>query len=272
MSIAVTYALLIIGALTIVLPLYMTAIIPFKTVAENTASYFALPSRFNLDNFRTVLAGGRFFRALANTAYITAFVLLGNAILMPMLSYPIARSMHQSPFYRFVYYFILISIFIPFQVKMMPLVKLLSSLRMMHPTGLSILYIASSIGESVFLYVGYMQSLPEELEAAAYIDGANTFQVYTRIVVPLVKPMMATALIRNGLWIWNDFLLPLIILNRSWTYWTLTLFQYNFRTEYSIDYSLTFAALVMSMIPIMLFYVFAQKHIVSGLTSGALKG
>ena len=114
-----------------------------------------------------------------------------------------------------------------------------------------------------------MQSLPEELEAAAYIDGANTFQVYPGL---LYSWCADTALIRNGLWIWNDFLLPLIILNRSWTYWTLTLFQYNFRTEYSIDYSLTFAALVMSMIPIMLFYVFAQKHIVSGLTSGALKG
>ena len=272
LSKTVTYLLLILGALSILLPLYMTIIIPFKTMAENTASYFALPTRFNLDNFKTVLKGGRYFRALANTAYITTFVLVGNAIIMPMMSYPIARSMEHSRFYRRVYYFVLLSIFIPFQVKMMPLVKLLSSLRMMHPTGLSILYMASSIGESVFLYVGYMQSIPEELEAAAYIDGANTFQVYTRIVVPLVRPMMATALIRNGLWIWNDFLLPLIILNRSWTHWTLTLFQHNFRTEYSIDYSLTFAALVMSIVPIMLFYVFAQKHIVSGLTSGALKG
>ena len=172
MSIAVTYALLIIGALTIVLPLYMTAIIPFKTVAENTASYFALPSRFNLDNFRTVLAGGRFLRALANTANITAFVLLGKAILMPMLISHCTFYASKARFYRFVYYFILISIFIPFQVKMMPLVKLLSSLRMMHPTGLSPLTLPVPLVNQ-FSCMWAMQSLPEELEAAAYIDGAT---------------------------------------------------------------------------------------------------
>ncbi|MEG2315227.1 MAG: ABC transporter permease subunit, partial [Clostridia bacterium] len=102
-------------------------------------------------------------------------------------------------------------------------------------------------------------------------DGATTAQTYFKVVFPLLRPIIATVLIRDGLWIWNDFMLPLITLNRSWKYWTLTLFTYNFKTQYSIDYSLTFASFVLSMLPIMIFYVFMQKHIIGGLTSGAVK-
>ena len=109
------------------------------------------------------------------------------------------------------------------------------------------------------------------MEEAAYIDGAGTFLTYRCIVFPLLKPMLATVLIRQGLWMWNDFMLPLITLNRSWKYWTLTLFQYNFQTDYAVDYSLTFATFVMSMLPILVFYCFMQKAIIGGLTSGAVK-
>lgn len=267
-----TYVLLFIGVLLIVLPLYMTVITAFKTVAENTASFFALPESLNFNNFKTVLEGGKYYRALANTVYITVLVLLGNAAIMPMMSYAISRSMDTSRWYRYIYYFLLLGIFIPFEVKMMPLVKLLSYFKMLNPTGLVILCIASSTCESVFLYVGYLHSIPKDMEQAAYIDGATTFQIYRNIVFPLIKPMLATVLIRNGLWIWNDFMLPLVTLNRSWEYWTITLFQYNFRTEYSVDYSLTFACFCMSMLPILVFYVFMQKHIIGGLTSGAVKG
>lgn len=267
-----TYIFLFIGVLFIILPLYMTVITAFKTTAENTASFFALPERLNFDNFKAVLEGGKYYRALANTVYITVLVLLGNTAIMPMMSYAISRSMDSSRWYRYIYYFFLLGIFIPFEVKMMPLVKLLSYLRMLHPTGLAVLCIASSTCESVFLYVGYLHSVPKDMELAAYIDGATTFQIYRMIVFPLIRPMMATVLIRNGLWIWNDFMLPLVTLNRSWEYWTITLFQYNFRTEYSVDYSLTFACFCMSMLPILIFYVFMQKHIIGGLTSGAVKG
>ena len=122
----------------------------------------------------------------------------------------------------------------------------------------------------VFL-VGYMGAIPQEMEEAAYVDGASTFQTYTTIVFPLLKPMLATVLIKMALWTWNDFMLPLVTLNRSWKYWTLTLFQYNFKTEYMINYGLTFATILMSMLPILIFYAFMQKYIISGLTSGAVK-
>ncbi len=270
-SAVLRHILLLIGVGFIILPLYMTIITAFKTPAENMASFFAFPQSFNLENFKGVLEGGGYFRAFFNTVYITALVILGNMAIMPAMSYAISRSMDTSRIYRIVYYFLLLGIFIPFEVKMMPLVKLMSWLHLLHPTGLVILCISSSTCEAVFLYVGFLYSIPKEMEEAAYIDGATTLQTYTKVVFPLLKPMMATVLIRNGLWIWNDFMLPLVTLNRSDKFWTLTLFQYNFRTEYSVDYSRTFAAFCMSMLPILVFYVFMQKNIIGGLTSGAVK-
>jgi raffinose/stachyose/melibiose transport system permease protein len=265
------YVLLCCGLLMILLPLYMTIITAFKSTAENTISFFAPPRSLYLGNFKGVLRRGGYLRAFANTVYITTGVIVGNLILMPALSYAISRSMRTSRIYRFIYYFILLGIFIPFEVKMMPLVKLMSWLRLLHPGGFIILCISSSTCEAVFLYVGFLHSIPADMEEAAYIDGASTFQTYTRIVFPLLQPMMVTVIIRNGLWIWNDFMLPLVTLNRSSAFWTLTLFQYNFKTEYTIDYSLSFASFCMSMIPIVAFYIVMQKHIIGGLTSGAVK-
>mgnify|MGYP002555117308 CR=1 FL=1 len=152
-----------------------------------------------------------------------------------------------------------------------PLVKLLSSLSMMTPTGLAVLCIGSSTCESVFLYVGYMESIPKDIEEAAYIDGASTAQTFYRIVLPLLKPILATAMIKDGLWIWNDYMLPLLTLNKSANYWTLTLFAYNFQSENAIDYGATFACYCLQMLPIMVFYVFMQKNIIGGLTAGAVK-
>jgi|LSQX01.1.fsa_nt_gb raffinose/stachyose/melibiose transport system permease protein len=265
------YSLLSFGVLLIVLPLYMTVITAFKTTAENTASFFAFPKTLYLDNFAAVLGDGKYYKALANTVYITVLVLLGNLALMPMLSYAISRSLKHSKWYRGLYVYLLLGIFIPFEVKMMPLVKQLTYMKMLHPTGLAILCISSLTCEAVFLYVGFLKSIPTDMEEAAYIDGASPAQTFFQVTLPLMQPILATVLIRNGLWIWNDFMLPLITLNRTWKHWTITLYQYNFRTEYSVDYSLTFASFCMSMLPIMVFYIFMQKHIIGGLTSGAVK-
>lgn len=267
----IALALLLLGLAMIALPMYMTVATAFKTTAENTRSFFAMPGSLYLGNFQQVLAGGGYVRALINTVYITAGVMLGNMVLMPAMSYAISRSIDTSRVYRLIYYFLLLGIFIPFEVKMMPLVKLMSWMGLLHPSGLILLCISSSTCEAVFLYVGFLHSIPKEMEEAAYIDGASTLRTYSTVIFPLLKPMMATALIRNGLWIWNDFMLPLITLNRSDRFWTLTLFTYNFRTEFSTDYSLVFASFCLSMLPILVFYIFMQKNIIGGLTSGAVK-
>lgn len=266
-----TYFILILGVLLIILPLYVTVVTALKSNVQSAQSFFSLPIPIYLESFKEVLFSEKYYRALMNTVYITAIVLFGNVLIMPAMSYAVARRMPRSRWYRYVYFFLLLGIFIPFQVKMMPLVKMLSSLDMMNPTGLAILCISSSTCESVFLFVGYMGAIPVDMEEAAQIDGASTFLTYRAIVFPLLKPMMATVLIKQGLWIWNDFMLPLITLNRSWEDWTLTLFQYNFQTEYSINYSLTFATFVVSMMPLIIFYCFMQKMIIGGLTTGAVK-
>ncbi len=266
-----TYVILFFGILLIIFPLYITIVTALKSNVQSSQSFFTLPIPIYLDGFKEVLSNERYWRAFFNTIYITAIVLAGNIIIMPAMSYAVARKIPVSKAYKLVYYFLLLGIFIPFQVKMMPLVKLLSSLNMMNPTGLGILCISSSTCESVFLFVGYMGAIPVDMEEAAWIDGASTMKTYTSVVFPLLKPMLATVLIKQGLWMWNDFMLPLITLNRGWKDWTLTLFQYNFQTEYTINYSLTFSTFVASMLPLLIFYCFMQKAIVGGLTAGAVK-
>ena len=268
---ALTYIVCILGVLMVVFPIYVTIVTAFKTPGESARSFLTPPTSLYLENFKEVLSGGDYWTAFFNTVYITAFVLLGNLAVMPMMAYAVSRSMHISRAYRILYFYLLLGIFIPFQVKMIPLVKLMSSLNLMSPTGLSILCIGSSTCESVFLYVGYMESVPKDIEEAAYIDGASTAYTFFHVVLPLLKPILATAMIKDGLWIWNDYMLPLLILNKSASHWTLTLFSYNFRSTNAINYGASFASYCLQMLPIMVFYVFMQKNIIGGLTAGAVK-
>lgn len=213
-----TYFILIIGILLIIYPLFLTVISAFKTEPEITKNFLALPERFYLGNFKNILSRPDYYQAVGNTLYITILSLAGMIVVLPMVSYSIARKMDVSPFYKYLYFFLLVGIFVPFQVKMMPLIKTMSSLHMLTPTGIIIVYVASSICEGVFLYVAFIQGVPTELEEAAYIDGASTAKTYFQIILPLLKPMTATVLIKMGLWIWNDFFLPLLVLNKSTKY------------------------------------------------------
>lgn len=113
--------------------------------------------------------------------------------------------------------------------------------------------------------------MPADLEEAASIDGLTTFGAYWRVVVPLIKPLTMTILVLNVLWVWNDFQMPLIILNQDSSTWTLPLFQYNFKSQYTYDYNMAFASYLIAMVPVMIAYICAQKYIVAGLTQGAVK-
>jgi raffinose/stachyose/melibiose transport system permease protein len=259
------------GILLVLFPCYFVTVSAFKNNAQIIGSFFAPPSSLYLDSFASIIGKQNFFRYFYNSVWITVMGLLGGFLILPMTSYPIARMMGKSRFYRYLYYFLLMGIFVPFQVKMMPLIKLTSMLGMMNKLGLVIVYYAGSICEGVFLYVGYISSLPASIEEAAYIDGASPFQTYWRIVLPQLAPMTATIMINNGLWFWNDFTLPLLMLNTRPREWTLVLFQYNFKSKYYIDYSMVFSSLFISCIPIVIFYIFMQKHIISGLSGGAVK-
>lgn len=268
----ILYLFLMTGVIMIAYPVYLTVITSMKTPQELSQSFFALPKRFNFDNFLSIVTDSGYPRTVLNTLAITVFASLGTLAVIPMVSYAIARSMSEKRYYKYLYFFLLAGIFVPFTVKMLPLIKVMSVMSMLNIPGLIIVYISSAVCEGVFLYVAFIQGIPAELEEAAYIDGASTWKIYVHIIFPLLGPMTATVLIKNGLWFWNDFLLPLLTLNKSPDYWTLTLFQYNFKMTHAINYPMIFAAFLLSMLPIMVFYVFMQKKIIGGLTNGAVKG
>ena len=142
----------------------------------------------------------------------------------------------------------------------------------MNLIGLIICYLSFALPQAVFLYTGYIRSVPLELEESAFIDGCSVAQTFFRIVYPLIMPMTATIIILNALWIWNDFLLPLLVLNKSSKIWTIPLFIFNFKSQYSFEANLAFAAFLLALVPIMILYAFMQKYIIDGLTKGALKG
>jgi raffinose/stachyose/melibiose transport system permease protein len=267
----VVYFILGIGCLIILFPTFLTIITAFKTPTESAQSFFSLPASLNFDNFKEVVRRNNFYVYILNSLMITGISLLGIVVIAPMTSYAIARNF-EKPYYRFIFYYITIGLFIPFQVIMLPISKQMSSMGLLNQGGLILLYLTYSLLQSVFLTVGYIRSLPMDMEEAAYIDGCNRYSAYIKIVFPMLTPIIATIVIMNGVWIWNDFLLPLIILNRSDKFWTIQLFQFNFQSQYFSNFNLAFASFLLSSLPIILIYVFMQKYIISGLTQGAVKG
>lgn len=266
------YIILIIGLLLIAYPIFLTVITSMKTPQELSRNFFALPESLMLDNFKEILFHSEYLKTVLNTVIITVLSCLGVVLFIPMVSYAIARNMKTNRYYKFLYFFLLMGIFVPFTVKMLPLIKVMSVMNMLNIIGLVIVYVSSAVCEGVFLYVAFIQGIPTELEEAAYIDGASTFTTFTKVIFPLLTPITSTILIKNGLLFWNDFLLPLLSLNKSPDNWTLTLFQYNFKTTNSVNYPMIFAAFLLSMLPIIILYGFMQKKIIGGLTNGAVKG
>lgn len=266
------YLILTLGALLILFPMYITITTTFKTPAESAVSFFTLPKSLYLGNYATVLQDEKLYYAYGNTILITVVSLLGEMLILPPMGFALSRGMKQNRFFKGLYFFFLLGIFLPWQVRMMPVVKLMGWLSLLSPLGITLLYVAHATCESMFLYVGYLATVSDSIEEAAYIDGASTFQVYTRVILPLMTPILSTVLIREGLAIWNDFQMPLITLNRSSKLWTLTIYLNNFQSELSVDYNLSFACLMLTCLPIVIFYIIMQKQIMGGLTSGAVKG
>lgn len=266
------YLILTLGALLILFPMYITITTTFKTPAESAVSFFTLPKSLYLGNYATVLQDEKLYYAYGNTILITVVSLIGEMLILPPMGFALSRGMKKNRFFKGLYFFFLLGIFLPWQVRMMPVVKLMGWLGLLSPLGITLLYIAHATCESMFLYVGYLATVSDSIEEAAYIDGASTFQIYTRVILPLMTPILSTVLIREGLAIWNDFQMPLITLNRSSKLWTLTIYLNNFQSELSVDYNLSFACLMLTCLPIVIFYIIMQKQIMGGLTSGAVKG
>ena len=263
--------ILLCGLILILFPLWLVLINSFKTLEEAGKNFFALPSRLTFDNYLELFANSNYWIFLRNSLKITVISITLILILVPSVSYAIARNFNKK-YYKTIYYYLLLGLFIPSQVVLLPVTKMMSKLNMLNHGGLIILYAAFSLTQGVFLFVNYIRGLPYEIEESAQIDGCSVFQTYVKIVLPLVKPMISTLLIMDVLWIWNDFMLPLLILNRTQEIWTLPLFQYNFKTEYSFNYTMAFTAYLLAMLPMLIIYCMGQKYIVKGLTAGSVKG
>ena len=271
LSRVLAYAVLTAGLLVICIPFYLAVLTAFKPTAESMNDFFALPSSLYLDNFKTVIAKNNFIQYFQNSVLILVVSITGILAVVPMTAYTIHKNSGR-PYYKVFNALLVAGILIPFQVFMLPMTQQMSAMNLMHQGGLIVLYITYSLTQGVFLYQGYLRTvIPGELEEAARIDGSGILTTYTRIIFPMMKPMTGTIIILNSLWIWNDFLMPLLVLNRSNSYWTLPLFQYNFKSQYAFEFNLAFATFVLSIAPIIVIYACFQKHIIAGLTSGAIK-
>ncbi len=261
--------LLIIGTIFILFPLYITVVNAFKTPQETAQSILALPQMFGFGNFTRAIELTNFFNAFTNSFYITLFTVVFTLLTNSMVAYAIARNMHKK-FYKILFYYFVSAMFIPFPIIMLPIVKQMSNLGLTNPSGLILLYIVYGLSFNIFLYVGYIKTIPLELEEAAIVDGASRWGVFWRVIFPLLSPMNATVGILTALWAWNDFMLPLVILSDR-SHQTLPLVQYVFQSQFATNYNLAFASYLLALLPMIILYLFLQKWIISGVTQGAIK-
>ena len=261
---------ILLGMVLILGPIFVIFINSMKTMQEAGRNFFALPSGLNFDNYKELFGRSDFWSSFRNSTIVTVTSVTLIVLIIPALSYAVARNLNKK-YYKMLYYYILAGIFIPFQVLMLPMVKQMTQLKLLNQFGLILLHLTFSLPTGLFLFVNYIRSLPAEVEEAARVDGCNVFQTYVQIVFHLIKPMIATIIVMDSLGCWNNFMMALLILNKSHNMWTLPLMQYNFKAEFSFNYTMAFTAYIVCMIPIVIVYALGQKYRIKGLTAGAVK-
>lgn len=251
-------------------PLYMTFINGFKTYNEVVTSTVALPHIFQFKNFAVVWKQINFLGVFMNSLIVTVVSVAGILLISSAAAYQLVR--RPGPVSQIIFLAILSSLVIPFQTMMIPLVKVAQELHLINTLyGIIMMYWGFGIPLALFLYHGFIKSIPRELEEAAHIDGSGTFGVYFRILLPLLKPITTTIAILHSLWIWNDFLLPLITLSSKRNQ-TIPLASSVYFGQYTNEWHLAMAALTMAVVPIILFFLLMQRYIIQGITAGAVKG
>ena len=269
----VALCLLILGLSTIVFPLYMTVVIAFKQPSEMTTSIsgiLSLPKTWSLDNFREAMEVTDFWHSLKNSLVISVITVGLSILIHSLMGYALGRNKAHSKFYSFVYLFIVSGMFVPFAILMMPLAKQTAELGLANWAGVIILYVVFYMPMNIMLYSGYLVNIPMALEEAAKVDGASTWTTYWKVIFPIMSPMHATVAVITALAVWNDVMTPLIIMAGSGEN-TLPLAQLNFQSQFGTNYNLAFASYLLSLIPILIFYIICQRQILNGVTNGAVK-
>ncbi|MGV8972599.1 MAG: carbohydrate ABC transporter permease [Rhodoglobus sp.] len=251
-------------------PLYATVTMAFKTTTQSVDGHvFSLPSPLSVDGFVQAWNLTNFPRGFGISVFVTATTVLGTVVLSAFAAYAIARNWDR-PFFRGSFFYLLAAMFLPFPVLALSQVKLTGMAGLANPGGVAILSVMFQLSFSVMLFTAFIRSLPEELEESARLDGASTWQVFRRIVFPMMAPMSATVAIFAFLASWNDFMMPSLIIADS-TMQTLPVLQSVFQTQFSSNYNVSFASYLMAMAPAILVYLFTQRWVMAGVTQGAIK-
>jgi raffinose/stachyose/melibiose transport system permease protein len=262
---------LVLCAVTVVVPLYVTLTTAFKTQAQAVdGNAFSLPAPFSVDGFVTAWNLTNFPAAFFVSVLVTAASVAGTVILGALASYAISRNWHRKLF-RWSFFYLLAAMFIPFPVVALPQIQLTGLAGLDNPAGVAILHIMFQLSFSILLFTAFLRSIPNELEESARIDGATTWQTFWRLIFPLLAPMSATVGIFAFLASWNDYMMPSLITSDP-ALQTLPVVQAIFQTQFSNNYNVSFASYLMAMAPAIVVYLFTQRWVMEGVTQGAVKG
>ncbi len=251
-------------------PIIMLLSASFKTQKNIFKDILGFPDPLVLTNFGEAMERMDYMRALFNSLFFTIIATVLIVIFTSMAAWVLVR--YKSKMSSFIFTLFAVSMLIPFQCVMLPMMSIMGKLNMLSPTGLIFAYVGFGSALSIVLLHGFIKSsIPVELEEAAVIDGCSMFGVYFRVVLPLLGPIITTVGILNIMWIWNDYLLPSLVIGSNVEWRTLPLKTFYFFGQFSSRWDYASAALILSMLPIIVFYMFAQKKIVKGVIDGAIK-
>ncbi|SHO49321.1 carbohydrate ABC transporter permease [Anaerocolumna xylanovorans] len=256
-------------------PIYIVLVNSFKNRAELYENMLALPNSFSFEYFAKAMEKMSFLRAFGNSLIITVVSIAVIIVLASMTAWMFVRT--DDRLSRILFMVFVATMIIPFQTIMMPMMQVMGWARdnlhipMLNSLG-GLIYMNIGFGTSmaVFLYHGFVKSIPVSLEEAATIDGCNKFKVFWKIVFPMLKPTTATVMILDVIWIWNDYLLPSLVLS-SKSLRTIPLSTASFFGQFTIEWNLAMAGLMLTITPVIIFYLSAQKYIVKGVAAGAVK-
>lgn len=269
-----SYALLTAAAFVFLAPILIIILNSFKGNFYISDAPFELPNKetfAGFDNFIKGFTQSDFMKSFANSLFITALSVAGIVLLTSMTAWYIVRV--KNKFTSLLYYLFIFSIIVPFQMVMYTMTYLAFEMKLNSPLGIVFIYLGFGAGLSVFMFSGFIKSIPTEIEEAATIDGCSPVQTFFLIVFPILKPTAITVAILNAMWVWNDYLLPYLVLGSGSNKTLPVAVQMALTGGYgNKDMGALMAMLVLSILPIIIFYLFCQKYIIKGVVAGAVKG
>lgn len=268
----IMYVLMALITLLVVFPFIWMLILSFKTNSEILSAPLSLPKTFNFDNYKNAMETLNFPRLYGNTLFVCVVSLVIELVITFLSSFVLARmEFKNEKMKRLLYGFLIMGLSISPFILLFPVYKINVFFGLRGKLALIAPYVATSISFNTLLLVGYLKSLPAEIDEAAVIDGCNVWNLMRRVILPMTKPVIATVVIFNVLYIWNEFPFASVML-RDVSDYTLSMGASFFKGTYTVDYGGIVASSVMIIIPELIFYGIFQKNIVEGMTAGAVKG